>query len=195
MIAEKVLGGLLIVCRGPIAGIVLKVRRIGIREVRRAAENIVVHRRQIVAGRKHVVQVVIVVPTAVWIAVIGRLVTIGIAVLIVSLILIVALILIVLILIVGSPVVAVPKISKTAAVAKIVAHDSSNDGCFGGARLSTGETEAVCYPFVARLNQWRTDESAGSFGVCEKQRSTPSGFALHGSARFAAARLLSPHPL
>src|SRR5580704_8224908 len=188
MSAEQVLGRCLIVCRRPIARVILKVGRIGIRKIGCVSENVVVHRRQIVAGGKHVVQVVIVVAAVVlvWLVLIGIVGIIGIVVVLIAVILtivILTIVLVILVLVVVPAVVTAvvtpitPAVSK---ISKIVAHGTSNDSCFEGSPVST------C--------TWRKNESPGSFGVCEKQRSSPSGFALHGPARFAATRLLSHQP-
>src|SRR5580658_5709628 len=184
MIAEQVLGRFLIVCSRPIARVILKVGRIGIRKIGRVAENVVVHRRQIVTGGKHVVQIVVVVAAVVLIGIVGiiRIAVSGLLVIILTIV-ILTIVLVILILVVVptvvTPVVAsiVTAVSK---ISKIVAHGTSNDSCFEGSPVST------C--------TWRKNESPGSFGVCEKQRSSPSGFALHGPARFAATRLLSHQP-
>src|SRR5580658_6520018 len=103
MIAEQVLGRFLIVCSRPIAGVILKVGRIGIRKIGCVAENVVVHRRQIVAGGKHVVQVVIVVVVVVAAviapAVLVRIVGIGIVGVILTIV-ILTIVLVILILVV-----------------------------------------------------------------------------------------------
>src|ERR1700733_8964123 len=140
MIAKEVLSGFLIIGGRPISGVVLEIGSIGIRKVGSAAEDVIIDGRQIVAGGKHIVQVpvvVVVIVAAVVAIVIRRLVailTVVIRILIVGLILTV-----ILILIVGPAIVApVSKIAETAAVAKIVAHRSLNDGCFPVVPLSTG---------------------------------------------------------
>ena len=126
MIAEEVLSGLPVIRRRPIAGIVIEVGCIRVREIGRASENVVVNRWQVVAGGEHVVQVVIVAAAVVGIAVVF-IAVIGIAIIGIRIILIVVAVLIivlVVLIVVAAVVAAVSKISK------IVAHGTSNDGCF-----------------------------------------------------------------
>src|SRR5580704_4885050 len=143
MIAEEVLRGLLVVSRRPITFVVLKVGGLRVREIGRAAKNIVVNRRQIVAGGEHVVQVVAVIAAVlIRIILIIAAVLIRIILIVAALIVLIAIVLTIVLIVVAAVITSItPAVSKISAVAKIVAHSSSNDGCFADSRVSTWTLE------------------------------------------------------
>ena len=140
MIAEQILCGFLIIVSRPIALVILEVAGIGIGEIRRAAEDVVIHRRQVFVRSEKVVDVLIII---VAVIAVSPAIVIGLVIFILILILIIRIPVLV-VLIVAVSVVAV--VSIAVAVAEIITHPI--EPVFSHQTLSVKEFRTNLKPFA-----------------------------------------------